>query len=224
VTVVTAELEGLGDLKLYRIPIPVTVAANAQKQVALLHMERVRFRRLYSASVSVGYEQDEEDGPDQARILLRTKNVEALGLGKPLPSGTLAMFEEAGGRPMMVGESLIYDTPVGQDVEIEVGRSPDVLISYGPMPRKPKDEKRRDSDERIGRHAIQVSNATSAPVDVEISLSLDDEDYRLVKPSRKLGRKNGRPLWRAHVPANGTARLTYTINRRPPRDLDDEDE
>ena len=31
-----AKLEDLGDLKLYRVPIRVTVAANAQKQVALL--------------------------------------------------------------------------------------------------------------------------------------------------------------------------------------------
>ena len=32
----TAKLEDLGDLKLYRVPFPVTVAANGQKQVALL--------------------------------------------------------------------------------------------------------------------------------------------------------------------------------------------
>ena len=31
-----AELEALGDVKLYRIPEPVTVAANSQKQVALI--------------------------------------------------------------------------------------------------------------------------------------------------------------------------------------------
>ena len=36
-----AEREDLGDLKLYRIPIPVTVASNSQKQVALLEQPTV---------------------------------------------------------------------------------------------------------------------------------------------------------------------------------------
>ena len=47
--VMQAQQEELGDLKLYRIPEPVTVAARSQKQVALLQRPGVQVRTLYRA-------------------------------------------------------------------------------------------------------------------------------------------------------------------------------
>jgi hypothetical protein len=225
VTSITAELEGLGDLKLYRIPVPVTVAANAQKQVALLHRESVRFERLYAASVYADErEPDEEGEPKPAQILIRTKNVEERGLGKPLPSGRVAFFEQAGGRPMLVGETWIGDTPVGQDVELVIGESPDVAVVHRLLPApNAKQDHEGDLDPPV-RHELTITNATSRRAEVEVALPFNEEKYRLVDPSRKLGRKNGRSLWRARVPAHGKARLTYTIEERPPRDVDNEDD
>ncbi|HEX4736671.1 MAG TPA: hypothetical protein VH331_03815 [Allosphingosinicella sp.] len=213
---VTAQLEALGDLKLYRIPLPVTVAANAQKQVALFHLEHVRFQHLYAASVTADDVDVDDDEPIHASILLRSKNVTGMGLGRPLPSGSVAVFEPAEGKPMLVGEAPIDDTPVGQELEIDVGESPDVSIVHEVLPRPKSPGK--DEDDRPVRHQVVVSNAKAAPIDLELRLDLDEEDSRLAKPSHALARKNGAPLWRAHVPANGTARLVYTIEARPPRD------
>ena len=50
-TAIIAIQENLGDLKLYRIPEPVTVAANSQKQVALLTRPDVRIALVYRQSV-----------------------------------------------------------------------------------------------------------------------------------------------------------------------------
>jgi hypothetical protein len=214
VTVVTAQLEDLGDLKLYRIPVPVTVAANAQKQVALLHLEHVRFQHLYAASVIAD---DNDDEPIQASILLRSKNVTAMGLGRPLPSGSVAVFEPVEGRPMLVGEAPIADTPVGQEVEVTVGESPDISVVHDVLP-NPRSGRKDQKDPPV-RHRITVSNAKPVPIDLELRLDLSDA-YILAKSSRKLGRKNGAALWRVHVPANETARLLYTIEARPARDTD----
>jgi hypothetical protein len=214
VAAVTAELEGLGDLKLYRIPVPVTVAANAQKQVALLHRERVRFERLYAANLYAG----DDDDPEQARILLRTKNVEARGLGRPLPSGTVALFEQADGRPMLVGEDEIYDTPVGQDLEIVVGESPDIAIVQREIE---EEEGNNENEDEPERYEIEISNATPRIAPVEVRLSVRD-DQELIRPSRKLGRKSGQPLWRARVPANATIKLAFTVRPKPVREQDDD--
>ena len=46
-----ASQENLGDLKLYRIPEPVTVAANSQKQVALLTRPDVRIALVYRQGI-----------------------------------------------------------------------------------------------------------------------------------------------------------------------------
>lgn len=228
VTVITAALEQLGDLKLYRIPEPVTVAANAQKQVALLHKERVRFERLYGLRLDATEDYDEGDEPRPASILLRTRNVEARGLGVPLPSGTAAVFEAAAGRPMLVGEALMYDTPVGQDFELLVGESSDIAATQRMLPRPDtgRDDDGDDDDDDDDwprRFEIVLSNASTDAAEVEVRLQLDEEEYRLVKASRKLRRKNGSPLWRTRVPAGGRARLAYSVERRPVRDLDEDD-
>lgn len=217
VTVISAALETLGDLKLYRIPEPVTVAANAQKQVALLHKEKVRFERLYGIRLGAADDYGEED-PRPASILLRTRNVEARGLGVPLPSGTAAVFGEAAGRPMLVGQALIYDTPVGQDLELLVGQSPDVAAIQRVLIRPGQDD-----DDLPRDYEIVLSNASRAAAEVEVRLTLDEEEHRLAKASHKLRRKNGSPLWRARVPAGGRARLTYTIEPQPVRDVDEDD-
>lgn len=200
-----AQQEELGDLKLYRIPEPVTVAANAQKQVALLVKDRVPYERVYALEPSA---LNEVPDPRPVAIKLRMKNLKQRGLGLPLPSGTVAVFETVRGRPMMVGEPGLADTAVGEDVELEVGASPDVtyiqtLVSA---------EKGDGNGEGPRRYRIEVANARAQPATVEVELKLFG-NQSLVKPSRRLGIKNGRSFWRAVVPANSRAALAYTIER-----------
>ena len=44
-----AEEEALGDLKLYRVPEPVTVSAKSLKQIAFLDQDEVEGRLLYQS-------------------------------------------------------------------------------------------------------------------------------------------------------------------------------
>ena len=46
-----ARQEELGDLKLYRIPEPVTVASMSQKQVAFLEKSAVPFEKIHRGSI-----------------------------------------------------------------------------------------------------------------------------------------------------------------------------
>src|SRR3546814_16582019 len=109
---VVASQEDLGDLKLYRVPIPVTVAANGQKQVALLVKDRVPFRTIYRVRVYPG-DAGEAMMPE---ILLRMQHKKAEGLGVPLPSGQAAVFEPVGGREMLVGQGAMRHQAVGTKV------------------------------------------------------------------------------------------------------------
>jgi hypothetical protein len=222
ITVISAEQEDLGDLKLYRIPIPVTVAAHAQKQVALLSRSKVPYERLYGATLEVGRE-DEEGSP--ANILLRLKNTREKGLGLPLPQGSVAVFEPAGGTMMLAGEVAMRDRAVGEAVELEVGESPDVRI----LQRRIRKDKGKDDDEddddhpRPRRYEVEITNARAVPVTLELSFAVY-ENVKFEKPSAKLGVKDGRRLWLAHVPANGRATLRYTLKPLPPKpDPPDED-
>jgi len=65
------------------------------------------------------------------------------------------------------------------------------------------------------RYRLTVTNANPWPVDYEAKIR-PSEDDKLQKPSARLGKKDGAPLWSVRVPANGTATLDYTIRDSKP--------
>ena len=69
VAAIQAEQEDLGDLKLYRVPERVTVAAQSQKQVAMIQQSEVRYEQIYRVVAdNLGNE------PRPLPIQIRTKN------------------------------------------------------------------------------------------------------------------------------------------------------
>ena len=216
VTVLNAQQEELGDLKLYRIPEPVTVAAHAQKQIALLRKTGVPFDRLYAAAVQL----NEDMEPAPVSILMRTKNETKRKLGLPLPAGGLAIFEQAEGRRMLVGEAGMADTAIGQEIELYVGEVPDIQVASR-MIEEVEDE---NDDWSRRRFEVEVTNASPRSAKVEVELPLYHDDVQIVKPSRKLGNKNGRRIWIVKVPAEGRARLTYTVLPAPEEEEEEEED
>ncbi len=192
---IRARQEDLGDLKLYRIAEPVTVAANSQKQVAFLEQRGVQVRMVYRRRLSPEYDHD----IDPVRRVLVTRNRVAEGLGLPLPAGGLVLFTEAGGRPILVGEGSIADRAVGEDVEIEVGEAPGVTTNIEEI----------ESGDDWEDFVLTVTNDQAAPVRFEAEFTVDDETE--FRPRARLSRRDGRPLWAVTVPANGTATLRYRV-------------
>lgn len=191
VSEISAVQEDLGDLKLYRVPIRVTVAAQAQKQVAMITQPEARFDRIYSANVDNG-----DRAPRAVPFLLRTKNTKARGLGLPLPAGGIALFETALGRPMLVGEAPLADRAIGEDVEIEVGASPDVQWTLTRV---------SETDRRQG-WKVSITNARDVPIKAEIIVP-----HELSKKPAGVERRRGGWALPAAVPANGSAEVRYGL-------------
>ena len=190
-----ARQEELGDLKLYRIPIPVTVAANSQKQVALLERENVEVEIVYRQRTSA----DSTYDPSPASRYLVTRNRAAEGLGLPLPAGGFALFTPHDGQPILIGEGSIDDSSIGEDVEISVGQATGVMTRVEQV----------DEEKDGGSYALTVTNDQENPIIFESEFFVDEgEDFQ---PSRRLARRDGRPLWRVTVPANGSASLRYRV-------------
>lgn len=194
-----ASAEQLGDLKLYRFPTRVTVAAKAQKQVAMLSKPAVKMLPVYRAEI--------RGENANSWLVLRTRNVEQNGLGIALPSGKAAVFNQVDGQSLLVGESSIADKAVGEEVEFEMGASPAVATIVKAV----KEKKRRT------RYEAVVTNANPWPVSYEAEILMAD-GATLRSPGTRLEKKNGRPLWVTTVPANATAKLSYEV-----RSSDDDD-
>jgi hypothetical protein len=182
--------EELGDLKLYRVPEPVTVAARSQKQVALLHRPSVKVRSVYRASLGA------YPLSSPAEHVLISRNRPAEGLGLPLPSGAVVVFAPRGERNLLIGQGSLGDKAIGEEVEIKVGQAAGVRIDQRQLAR--------------GQNEIQfelvVSNDLPRPISFEAELGGDGQK---VTGSSRLGRRNGRALWAVTVPANGRATLRW---------------
>ena len=139
-----------------------------------------------------------QDFESPATRTIVTRNRTAEGLGVPLPAGGLVLFAERDGRPLLIGQGSISDAAVGEDVEIEVGEAPGVRSVQ------------RVIEERKGARRVEltVTNDSAAPVRYEAEFLADSASLRA---DRKLGKRDGRPLWMVTVPANGSATLRYRV-------------
>jgi hypothetical protein len=188
-----AQQEELGDLKLYRIPEPVTVAAKSQKQVALLEREGVKVQSLYRQRVYAG-------GSAQPLMrVLTTRNRKEEGLGLPLPAGRVVLFGKGRERPVLIGQGSMRDNSVGEDVEIEIGTASAVtaeLVNLTPESRGATDWQ------------LTVRNPHNYPVRYEAEF---ETGGGRVTPEGSFARRDGRPLWAVTVPANGSTTLRYAL-------------
>jgi hypothetical protein len=184
------EQEQLGDLKLYRVPDRTTVAARQSKQVRLLDRQAIPVSYVYGADLDA----NQPTASVPASQLLRTRNTAANHLGLPLPSGRIAVFVTRGGGTLLQHESGMRDLAVGEEVEINMGDSPDVEVTS---------VKESGSSDRV-----DVTNARPADIRFELRLQLP-QGGRVVRADHPMAGKNGRPIFRLTVPANQTVTLRY---------------
>lgn len=184
--------EELGDLKLYRIPDPVTVASKAQKQVAFLDNDAVPLTPVYVSEVRGG------GGIDGVRLTLRARNRADQHLGAPLPAGRVAVFEEAEGRPILVGTAPTTDKAVGEDVEFKLGGSVSVAADLTEV----------EDRGRASRYRLVVTNAGAREVAYEAKFDMSG-GARISASGASLSRRDGKQVWAVTIPANGTAMLDY---------------
>ncbi len=206
--------EALGDLKLYRIPQPTTVAARQAKQTRLLDQRSVPFDKIYLIDLNAG-----GSGSGSARALLRVANTEAGKLGIPLPAGHVAVFQSAGPRRLYAGAADLRDTAEGEDVDLDIGDAPGVRFvqsrnQYSAKPLKldrvlpgvTAVSIRGQTDERV-----TITNDSSAPIRLELRLRTDGAS-QVTGSSQPMEKKDGRPIFRLTIPANDSITVDYSVS------------
>jgi hypothetical protein len=205
--------EQLGDLKLYRVPERTTLASRQSKQVRLMDQSGIPVTTIYGLDLD-----DDADSTGPAHRRLRTKNTVANHLGLPLPSGSVAVFGSYNGEQLLEHESELRDIAVDEEVEIDLGESPDVQVSgeveethidsahAKMLPLVPGVSLRSVKVDNVQR--VEVSNARTAGIDFELRLRIP-EGARVVRADHPLGTKNGRPIFRFKVPANQSVTVRF---------------
>jgi hypothetical protein len=208
--------EQLGDLKLYRVSQSTTVAARQSKQIRLLEQSSVPFTRLCIADLPAS-----GTTPYQpVGVLLRTKNTLANNLGLPLPSGGVAVFDRGEGRELLVGQAAMRDTAIDEDVELKMGASPDVQVRQTRLSYTAKAPELLELTPELALafrrgqtvEEVEVTNARAAPTPFELRLATNGQS-RVTTADQPMGMKDGRPIFRLTLPANGAVKVRYVVTR-----------
>lgn len=189
--IMKAEREDLGDLKLYRIPIPVSVTSRSQKQVAMIEQPEAKFRTLFRWRNGF---RTTESGPQPAERLLIFDNKKADGLGLPLPSGSFTLYGDYDGRPFLIGEGTMTDRAVGEKVEVPISNAPGVRVAQQLTERQDK------------TYEIELTVTNDQPFAVPFEAIFPDNG----KPSGgALKKRDGEWVWSTTIPANGSKTLRF---------------
>jgi hypothetical protein len=194
-----AREENLGDLKLYRVPERVTVAAKALKQVAFLDKGAVSGKLMYQSECQWW---SEADGPAAAQMRFETVNDTRHGLGVSLPTGGITFFEPSSRGDLFVGEQQVSDYASGQDVEIPLGDSAQVFATC--MKTGPGEPGKQWS----GMEAVLI-NADPHPVTLRLKLGSPLEWHVRGLAGTRL--KDGETVYEVAIPANGKRQIRWDI-------------
>jgi hypothetical protein len=188
------EQEELGDLKLYRVPEPVTVNAKGQKQVAMMLKPGVKMRVYYAAEFLA------QASEQPLSLNFRTENTKKNGLGLPLPKGQAELFEATKFGPLWLGASAIADNAVGEKLEFALAESSNVRMLSETLRR----EKTRSGLQALWR--ITLSNAKDSAVQAEIQIP----EVFARKPNT-IKNIDGVPTWIGTIPANDKTSFEFVL-------------
>jgi hypothetical protein len=201
-----AEQSNLGDYKLYTLPEPVTLNARQTKQVAFLDQKNVAFQRLYVVTVNPWDSGLEADGFRAPAVTLRLENKADNGLGKPLPSGALSAMETIDGRPTFAGEQAVRDVAIGEPLDLVIGQAMDVLA----RPRLVA-EQRLDKRRVRRTYEVDLSNAKTIPVTIELRQNPNLPTFRVSSEAQKHDIRQGMVAWRMTLDPNQSRTFSYAI-------------
>ncbi|TAD78032.1 MAG: hypothetical protein EAY70_07565 [Sphingomonadales bacterium] len=204
--VITAAEENLGDLKLFRVPGRVDVAAKGMKQVAFLDQSAVTARYLYEAGCDPYDGIAAADEPAPARMLLVTKNEEQRGLGLALPQGSMTIYEPTSGGERLAGTTRLRDYARGQDMELELGDSAQVFARCAAVNKTGMAE----GSKSWTAMRASLTNANSHAITMRLQLGwAGDFDIRF--PGKKVMVTNGYQTVEITVPANSERSFDWQL-------------
>jgi len=195
---VLAGEENLGDLKLYRVPGTVDVAAKSMKQIAFLDRDNVKAAFQYRFACSPWEGGDDTASP--LTIWLRTKNDKANGLGMALPMGGVTLFEPSSHGDELIAEPTMQEYAEGRDVELQLGQSPNL---FGLCTKNP----RQKGNPWIPMYAT-LTNANPFPVEVRIDLG-SPADWNARVKGKGLAVRDGQWSIQQTVKANTSAKIAW---------------
>ena len=195
-----AEQREFFEYHLFELRSPVTLKNNESKQFALRPRTTVETKKQFI------YKPSQEAEKVGARILF--KNEKKVGLGEPLPSGIVRVYQEDGNALVFLGEHRLPHRARSEEVAIPVGNAFDLTGE-----RRVVDSRR--VSERSERQSVTIelrNNKKKDAVTIMVQENLAHRNWRIEDSSHVYTRKDLRHIeFSIPVEANSKSRIAYTV-------------
>jgi hypothetical protein len=205
------EQAALGDVHLYTVDSPVTIAPLGSTRVALFHAARVPVRREYVlAGQSWWYQTPAPDLPatEHPQVRIRFENRGIAGADQPLPGGALhAWRPDERGQIQFVGGASVPHTASGEEVVVTIGSAFDLVAE-----RVQTDYRQLDPRTFESAWRIEIRNRGRTAASVLVVEQMPGFEWTIVEESHPHERVDAQVArWTLPVPAGGAATLTYRV-------------
>lgn len=208
---VVAKQRDLGDYKLYELPFKTDLSSQQVKQVMMTYKERVPFEKIYTFTVDVRWENDQDDETPSipAQLMLRMQNKKDHGLGSALPAGRVVVMESSDGQSLASGMDTIKDVAVGLPVDVVVGSVSDVQVS--PRVVHEYEKTMGDTDYDFVDMEVTLTNSLAGAVQFELRQDVESGNASITKESKRHIMRKGLPTWVVGIPPRSQRVIKYTL-------------
>ena len=203
--------EGFSEYHLYTLGRRTSIQNNESKQISLLNASGVAVEKYLSVEGQTYYYRNSQGIgnpiPQPVKVAYRFKNEEKVGLGMPLPAGTVRVYQaDSKGGVQFVGEDNISHTPKDESVKIYVGNAFDVVCE-----RKQLDYKKISSNQSEMEYQISLRNHKDTAVTVEVREPVGG-DWEVVNSNFKWTKLDATTIgFSIPVEKNDAATLDYRV-------------
>jgi len=203
--------EAFSDYHLYTLDRKTTINNSQTKQVSMLAGTGVPVQKRYVVDgQAIYYQNARHPGApikDVVQVYYQFKNEEKAGLGMPMPSGVVRVYQsDSKGGVQFVGEDRIDHTPKDETLRLKIGNAFDVICE-----RNQVDFEKIAASTYEVEYEITLRNHKPAPIVVEVNEPIGGT-WRMLRSSHESTKT---AAWASQftvpVAADGTSVLKYRV-------------
>lgn len=203
--------QDLSAFHIYHLPGDVTIQDKETKQLRLLGRDDIPVKRVltYRGSPQVFGPMRGHQQPVPVSLSVKMDGEANGAIGAPLPGGLVrAYVRDSAGALRFIGEDNIANTPVGNDIELNLGRAFNVTVA-----RKQTDFSRLGERTTQASITLTVNNGGDKAAKVEVFESIPG-DWQIIEQDQGHTRDGSAAKWLVAVAAKGETTLSYQVRVR----------
>src|SRR5215470_1699279 len=206
--------EAFSEYHLYSLGRKTSVEDKETKQISLLQGSGVPVEKVFVVNgQSFYYHSQQAPGAplkDPVLVYYKFKNEEKNGLGIPLPSGTVRVYQkDSKGGVLFAGEDRINHTPKDEEINIHIGNAFDVVAEH-----KQTDFKHPDTHTWEFEYEVTLRNHKDGPIIVQVNEPIGG-DWDMVSFSHKYTKTAAfAAQFNVPVAKDGTSVLKYRVRAK----------